>query len=167
MTRQGGKRSPPPVTGRASYDRLRPAERAARKRALDAVARMRSAKVPLRVAATAAGTTPATVLRYAPSALTRQGRGYTVAPTDRLYRRMAVLTANGRAEVDVHSSGQARRVAAHWNAVDAYARTGDQTVLAPFRRTRVGGQLLLTDPDGIERWATRGELSIDEIYPHR
>lgn len=160
-------RPPPGVPGRAWYEALRPSEREARSRALSAVARMRTDRLPLRAAAKAAGTTPETVRRYAGAALVRQGRRYTVTPTDRLYRRMNLLTADGRVEVEVRSSTQARRVAAHWNAADVFARTGDTRVLAPFRGVRVGGQLLSTDPDDLERHARHGELSIDEIYPHR
>lgn len=81
---------------------------------------------------------------------------------------MAVLAADGgRHDVDVRSSAQASRVAAHWNAVDRYLRTGDTTGLKPFRNRKVGGQLLATDPAALEAFARRGELAIESIYAYR
>lgn len=154
------------VTGPTSYGSLRASEQDARHRALDAVARMRHGQ-SLSTAARDAGTTPATVRRYAAPALTREGRRWSATGTDRMYRRMTVLSTDGRVEVDVRSSAQASRVAAHYNAIDHYLRTGDTRPLRPFARTRVGGRLLQTDLDQVERWARAGELSIDDIYPTR
>ena len=95
------------------------------------------------------------------------GRRYRAAAVDRIYRRMVVLTPEGRREVDVRSSRQASRVAAHWNAVDAYLRTGDGRGLRRFRGLQVGGAVLVSDPAQTEEFARRGELAIEEIYPHR
>lgn len=159
-------RRPRRVTGPSSYRQLRPAEQDARHRALDALARMRHGQT-LTTAARDAGTTPATVRRYAEPGLTRTGRRWAATPSDRLYRRMTVLSVDGRVEVDVRSSAQASRVAAHYNAIDHYLRTGDTRPLRRFAQTTVGGVRLQTDLDAIERQARAGELSIDDIYPHR
>ncbi len=154
------------VTGQGTYDQLRSTEQDARHRALDAVARMRHGQT-LTTAARHAGTTPATVRRYASPALVRDGRRWSVMKTDRIYRRMSVLSTNGRVEVDVRSSAQASRIAAHYNAIDFYLRTGDARPIKRFASVSVGGHRLQTDLDQVERWARAGELSIDDIYPTR
>ena len=161
------RRAPPRVTGPASFDRLRPATREARFRALEAVSRMRSESLSLSAAARASGTTAATVRRYAAGGLTQHGRRTVATTSDRIYRRMVVLTPDGPREVDVRSSAQASRVGAHWNAVDAYLRTGNARALRKFASIRIGGLALATDPEQIETYARRGELAIDDIYPHR
>jgi hypothetical protein len=161
------RKASPRVTGPASFDRMRPTTREARFRALEAVSLMRSEHLSLTAAARAAGTTRATVRRYAAPALTQQGRRTVAKPTDRIYRRMRVLTTDGVQEVDVRSSRQASRVGAHWNAVDAYLRTGNARALQKFASVRIGGMALATDPEQIETYARRGELAIDDIYPQR
>jgi hypothetical protein len=161
------RRAPPRVTGPASYERLRPATREARFRALEAVSRMRTENLSLTAAARASGTTPATIRRYAAPALTQQGRRTVAKPTDRIYRRIRVLTTDGVREVDIRSSRQASRVGAHWNAVDAYLRPGNTRALRKFTNIRLGGTALATDPEQIEAYARRGELAIDDIYPQR
>jgi len=155
-----------PVTGRSSYNQLRASEQDARRRALDALARLRHGQ-SLTAAARDAGTTPATVRRYASPALVRDGRRWSATRTDRIYRRMTVLSTDGRVDVDVRSSAQASRVAAHYNAIDFYLRTGDARPLKRFATVSVGGRRLQTDLDQVERWARAGELSIDDIYPTR
>jgi hypothetical protein len=160
-------RAPPRVTGPASYERLRPATREARFRALEAVSRMRTENLSLTAAARAAGTTAATVRRYAAPGLTQHGRRTVATSTDRMYRRMVVLTPDGRREVDVRSSAQASRVAAHWNAMDTYLRTGDSKALHRFANRRIGGLALASIPEQVEAYARTGELAIDDIYPQR
>lgn len=163
MTANPGRRS----SRRASYERLSPAQRDAYYRALEAVNLMRSGGLSLSTAALAAGTSPATVRRHAGAALSRQGGRYRVAVSDRLYRRMAVPTADGPVEVDVRSSRQASRLGAYYAARNAYLHTGDASHLARFKNTRIGGHLLPTDPALVERLVRRGEISIEDIYPHR
>jgi hypothetical protein len=161
------RKTPPRVTGPASFDRLRPATREARFRALEALSRMRIDNLSLTAAARASGTTAATVRRYAAPGLTRHGRRTVATTSDRMYRRMVVLTPNGRREVDVRSSAQASRVAAHWNAMDTYLRTGDAKALHKFANKRIGGLALASEPEQVEAHARTGELAIDDIYPHR
>jgi hypothetical protein len=163
----GLRKAPPRVTGPASYERLRPATREARFRALEAVSRMRSENLSLTAAARASGTTAATVRRYAAGGLTQHGRRTVATTSDRMYRRMVVLSPDGPREVDVRSSAQASRVGAHWNAVDAYLRTGNERALRKFASVRIGGVALVIDPEQIETYAHRGELAIDDIYPQR
>ena len=161
------RRAPRRVTGPGSYDSLRPAAQEARFRALDALSQMRNENMSLTAAAHASGTTAKTVRRYAGAALTQHGRRTVASTTDRLYRRMVVLTPDGRREVDVRSSAQASRVAAHWNALDTYLRTGNSQPLRKFGSMRIGGFALATSLGQIEEYARLGELAIDDIYPHR
>jgi hypothetical protein len=153
------------VTGPAGWRRLPEASKDARHRALDALARMRAEGLTLTAAAADAGTTPATVRRYAGTALTRDGGLWRASPADRLYRRMAVYGPHGRVDVDVRGSRAASLIGRHANAIGRYLATGDPSYLAPFIGTRIGGVELLTDPNRIEQLAARRELDIDDIYP--
>lgn len=146
---------------------LTSAQHDARARALEALSRMRTQRLSLSAAARESGTTRATVRRYAGAALTRNGARYAATPADRLYRRMVVLTPEGRREVDVRSSRKASQVGAHWNAVDRYLRTGDGNALRRFGGKSVGGYEFASTTDQAEQFARTGELAIQDIYPHR
>jgi len=126
---------------------------------------MRSQDLPLSTASRLAGTTPATVRRYAGAALSREGDRYRASRSDRFHRRMSVYGWNGRVDVDVHGSRQASVIGRHHNAVGRYLATGDISYLTPFIGKQVGGVELLTDLDRIEELAAQRELDIDDIYP--
>lgn len=144
---------------------LRPTEREARERALETISLMRTQKLSLTSAARAAGTTRATALRYADDALERDAAGrFRARKADRLFRRMQILAEGGRTEVDVRGSHAASIIARHWNAVKRFLVTGDVAVLRPFIGKRVGGRVLMTDPDTIEEEARRGEVAFEDIY---
>lgn len=167
MPARPARRPRPRVSGPSTHQQLRLTVQDARHRALDAIARMRRNGQTLTTAARDAGTTPTTVQRYASPALVQVGRRWSVTKADRIYRRMRALTSNGPLDVDVRSSAQASRVAAHYNATDLYLRTGDPGPLQRFANVSIGGHRLLTDLDQVERHARAGELSIDDIYPSR
>ncbi len=154
-----------PVRGRSDFERLPARSRDARGRALRALARMRSTGVSIKQASALEGTTASTVRRYAGSALQRRGARDVASPSDRLYRRMSMLTPTGRVDVDVRGAGAATRIGQHWNAVDHYLATGDRSAVAKFSGRRVGGMPFATDHTDIEAQFHRGELLIDEIYP--
>jgi hypothetical protein len=144
---------------------LRSSAREARDRALEALSRMRRDGLSLTRAAKQSGTTPATVWRYAGAVLARSRRGRIAAnPTDRLYRRMRVLTAEGVKEVAIRGSHVASRIGAHWNAVRKYVDTGDESGLRAFADTFPAGMRLATDPVFIDQEARRGELDFEDIY---
>jgi hypothetical protein len=166
MTIRRRRRGTRRVTGAASWRRLPESSRDARLRAFDALAWMRADGLTLSAAAAAAGTTPATVRRYVGSELSRDGRLWQASRADRLYRRMAVLSDQGRVDVDVRGSRAASLIGRHFNAISRYLATGDGSMLAPFRGQRVGGVELVSDPNRIEQLAARRELDIDDIYPH-
>lgn len=154
-----------PVRDHRDWQQRSDSAKDAHDRALKAIGYMRSSGLTLTEAAKLAGTTPATVRRYAGSALTQTGNRYRASSGDRLYRRMAAFGYQGRTEVDVRSSRAGSLIGAHFNAVSRYLATGDAGVLAPFRGRSVGGVELLTDPARIEQLAARRELDIDDIYP--
>ena len=118
-------------------------------------------------AAREAGTTPETMRRYVGDALEiRRGR-LVATKSDRLYRRMSVLTPDGRREVGTRGSEAAKTIAAHWNATEHYLATGDTKPLAKFKSKRPGGVELATRPSQIEQHWTRGEMDLDDIYVNR
>lgn len=156
------------VEDREAEARLHPAAREARRRALDALARMRRDRVSLRAAARLSETTPNAVLRYARPALRKAHGRYVPTPGDRLYRPMRFLTARGQITLEVTSSRTASRVARYFEAVDHYLKTGDTTALRPFRRKhiRVGkvAYPFVTDPHVLDRLAGAGEVSFEDLY---
>ena len=158
-------RAPVHVRGNKDWTALPARNRDAYGRSLDALSRMRSGGHSLTVAAAMAGTTPATVRRYTAPALEQRGRSWHAKPADRLFRRMSVLTPDGRVEVTVRGSRAASVIAAHWNAVDRYL-AGDPNALGAFTGRRIAGVELSTNTGDIERAFLRGELAVDDIYPH-
>ena len=145
------------------------ATRPAYGKALEVLARTRRGE-SLTAASKAVGVAPDTVLRYAGSAYERDGRGRWVAkPTDRLYRRMRFLDARGQTWVEPANAKEAKKLAEYWNAVDVYLATGNDRGLRRFRRatlrTRQKSRLpLVTDRRQLERLASVGELSFEDLY---
>jgi hypothetical protein len=123
----------------------------------------------LKQAARQAGTTPATVRRNVPSALTVGPRGITARPADRLYRQMRFLDSRGLATVTVNSSKTATEIAEYMNAVERYYNTGDQTELRKFRGRTItdasgGSHRFITNTDTLDRFAGAGEARFESIY---
>lgn len=163
------QRSEKVVRSRAAYEKLRPAEREARDRVLDALARSRREGISLSRAAREAHTTPAAVRRYGGSYIKRgKGTRLEVADRDRLYRQMKVLMADGIATIDVYDSRTASALGEYWSAVKHWLETGDDRALRRLRRKsiRTGKRtyLLITDLEVIERLGRAGELSFESIY---
>jgi hypothetical protein len=148
----------------AQKARLDPLAEEARRRALEAVALMRREGLSLSAAARKASTTPTTVRRYAGSALEQSGRTVRAKPTDRLRRKMRVLTPTGPASVTVTSSARASLVGRHWDAIGVYLNTGDTEPLSALRTPTVAGVELVTDPDVIDELARRGGFDFSSIY---
>ncbi|MFL5961685.1 MAG: hypothetical protein ACJ757_02155 [Gaiellaceae bacterium] len=132
-------------------------------RVLDAVRIARADGLSLSAAARRAGTSPATVKRYAGSAFELRSRKFAAREADRLYRRVHVLTTDGRREVGLRGSRAASTVSGHWRAVDAYLK-GDEQSLHRYRDRRVGGFVLETDLDAIEAAADREEVRFEDLY---
>jgi hypothetical protein len=158
------QRAPKKATRRV-VGTMRPSEKQARARALDALALMRNRDLSLSAAAREAHTTPNTIMRWTGTELAeKRGGRRIVTKADRLYRTMRVVSTGGTVEVEVRGSRQARRIAQHMNAVKQFLATGDETALRRFEGAKVAGVLLETDPDKIEEMGRVHELSFEDIY---
>jgi hypothetical protein len=147
------------------WEALTRAEKAARRRVLDAISISRDEGVSLTSASKRAGTTVSTVRRFAAPALRRDARGRIVAkPSDRLFRRLSVFTTKGVKHLDFTDSRVTSVVGRHWNAIGQGLNTGDWGSVAAFKGERVRRYTLETEPDTIEAWARRGELDFEDIY---
>ena len=142
----------------------------ARQRALATVARMRRDGTRLRTAASLENTDPATVMRYAGSALTQRTKGspYRARPYDRLIRRMALLTSSGEETVvTVRDSRTASTIAEYSNALRRFLN-GDESALAPFRGRsfRTGGVKyeFATDPAVLTAIGKADALPGESLY---
>lgn len=156
---------PRPIRNRADLEALTAREQEARARAFEALSEARIRGLSLTAAAREAGTTTATVLRYAAPAVERLPNGrYRVLPDDRLYRRLRVISTEGPVWVDMRSSRTARLVARHANAVRAYGLHGDASVLAEFRGKRAGGVELAVKPAMLASFQAAGELDAFDLY---
>lgn len=143
-----------------SFGELRPSEKQARARALDALSKMRHGATLTR-AAKEAGTTPNTVVRYSGEQLRRE-RGRMVADkSDRLFRVMNVVTTEGVQELPLRSSRQASLVGEHANAVKKFLLTSDDEPLRKFAGVKVAGFELETRPEVLEELQRTGELEYE------
>jgi len=164
-------RRPSAIRTAASYWNLRPTERAARERALDALGRMRRQHKSLASSAREAATTPKTTLRYVGAAIRRGTSGrFVAAKYDRLFRPLFMQTVDGRINVPLQSSSMASLVGRHYSAMGYFLTTGDPSRVLAFRNKfiEVGGKRLyfLTDLDEIERLGRAGEFSFESLYEH-
>lgn len=155
----------PKKTTRRVFGAMRPSEKQARGRALDALALMRNRDLSLSAAAREANTTPNTVLKWTGTELAeKRGGRRVVTKADRLYRTMRVVSTEGMVDVEVRGSRQSRRIAQHMNAVKQFLATGDDEALRRFAGVKVAGVQLETDPERIEEMGRVHELSFEDIY---
>jgi len=157
------------VRSAAETAKLRPSEREARGRALDALSKMRADGLSLQAAAKASGTTVNAVKRHAGSALERTDTGRVRAKkSDRLVRSLHFPTETGVIALDVKDSRSAKRISSYWNAVQRYLETGDVSKLRPFRgksvRLNKRAYPFITDTATLDRLADAGELGFDDLY---
>ncbi|MGA7201584.1 MAG: hypothetical protein WBX26_07130 [Candidatus Cybelea sp.] len=139
------------------------------RRVLDAIAlSRRDRKTSPTKAARATGTTLQTMRRYAPGAVELHGSRYVVTPSDRLPRRMRMLTPEGEVIVRTTSSRTATGIADYNNAMRIYVMTGDPSALAAFKdkTVRSGGKVhaFATDRRTIDRFVRAGAVHFVEIY---
>ncbi len=139
------------------------------RRALDAIAlKRRNPKISLTKAAKSSGTTLTTIRKYAGNAIeTRSGR-FDVRPSDRLARRMRMLTPKGEVIVHTTSSRTATLIAEHNNALRNYVLTRDTTELKRFanKTVRSGGEqyTFATDTRTLDRYVRAGAVHFVDIY---
>jgi hypothetical protein len=155
----------PKKTTRRVFGAMRPSEKQARGRALDALALMRNRDLSLSAAARGANTTPNTVMKWTGTELAeKRGGRRVVTKADRLLRTMRVVSTEGMVDVEVRGSRQARRIAQHMNAVKQFLATGNDEALRRFEGVKVAGVQLETDPERIEEMGRVHELSFEDIY---
>ncbi len=141
----------------------------ARERALVVLHRMRADGLSLTRAARESQTTLQTVRKYVGSALTRSPGGrYVPKASDRLARRIWLLTPRGKVEISVRGSNAASRVARYMAAVDQYLKKGETDGLLEFEDKSIrAGKVsypFVTDPRLLDRLAQAGEVSFDRLY---
>lgn len=147
-----------------TFEALSQSEARSREAALEALRALREGK-SLSAATREAHTTANTVMRWVKPALARDAQGRWHAKTsDRLFRRMVIVTGEGLSEIDVRTSRQASQLARYMNAVRQFLATGDERVLDPYRGQSVAGATLETDPDVLEAVGLRHTVSFESIY---
>lgn len=153
----------------SDVQKLRPAERQARRRALTALSKMRTDGLSLKAAAKAAGTTVNAVKRHAGSALERSGRGrYHPSSSDALLRSLRLPTPSGVISIDVRDSGTSSLISDYWHAVrlmldgnpDALKRFDGVTFTDAHGRQH----RFVTDEATLDRLFHAQELTFDDIY---
>ena len=105
---------------------LRPSQKQARARALDALSKVRHGSTLTR-AAKEAGTTPNTVAKYTGEHLHRERGRMVASKSDRLYRVMNVITTDGVQEVPLRMARGRHRLSANMQTpseVPRYRRRG-------------------------------------------
>ena len=163
----------PRKPGRARAKARKPRkDPAAEERAFEVLSLVRYDKLPLTHAARLAHTTPRTARKYLGRELQKTSSGrYVATPSDRLTRRMWLLTKSGNEEVSVRGSRKRREVALHRAAVNLYLRTGGDSRLAEFQGKGIrSGKLFfpfITDTAVLDRLAHAGEISFERVYALR
>lgn len=117
-------------------------------------------------------TTPKSMRKYVPRALTLgPDRRIHATKYDRYERKMSILTAAGKLVVSIRDSRTATRIANHLLAVDRFLKTGKRDLLAPFRYAsfRAGkvGYPFLTDPTTLKRLGHLGFVEFTDLYATR
>ena len=137
----------------------------AKKRAFDAIARMRRFKVSIDAAAREAGTTPGTVRKYLPAALrlSKSGR-WEVTKSDRYIRPVRLPDVFGPATVDARGFKQAQLASAYLASLNRWRKTGKAYELAPFHGKKIGNFKLITASRTLEALDDAGLLQIDSLY---
>lgn len=137
---------------------------------LKAILRMRiDGKLSLSEVARELGTTPETVLKYAPSAFRKTPAGWAVKSSDRLVRTMKFYDAAGPTSVTVSSSKQASLIGEYHNAVKKWVEEGDDSVLRTFEGKHIKDvqgktHAFITDKRLLNKFARSGELRFESIY---
>jgi hypothetical protein len=134
------------------------------------ISKMRSSRISLRKAAREFGIDPDQVINLGRLALRKQRNGrYSAKKTDRLLRVLGVLISEGKREIALRDSRQASVVGSHWDAVQRYLQTGDDSALRKFQRKKIidaskKRHLLLTNLDELNRLGSAGVLSFESLY---
>jgi hypothetical protein len=131
---------------------------------------MRATGLSLEKASNQLGVTPATVLRLAGSAFTKNRRGKVkVKRMDHLLRVLLIPSTKGLREVVVRSSREASKVGEYWNAVEKYLVKQDASSLQNLKsKSFINDQgkrvRLMTNLDELTRQASAGVFRFESIY---
>jgi hypothetical protein len=162
------KLKPPRTT--EQYAALSEKFQSAVRRATEALSKMRKDGLSLRAASRESGISPASVTRWAGSALKKAPNGrYVARPGDQLLRVMKIPTPAGQREIGVRGSRQASMIGQYWAALHKYLNTGDTTGLKKFTGKSIKADtgestLFLTDAKELKRLGYAGVLSFESLY---
>jgi hypothetical protein len=137
----------------------------AKKRAFDAIAKMRREGLSLSAASDEAGTTPETVHKYLPAALRRSKIDRWLATkSDRYIRLLSLPGAHGPVTVRARGSEEARFASNYLASLTRWARTERASELAPFHGKKVGDFELITAARTLGPLRDAGLLQLDTLY---
>lgn len=166
-TSQKPRVKPVKVT-RHFLDALTRAKEDAYYRVLDAIGISRRENISLTKAAKRSGTTLKTMRKYAGGAIEERSGRFYVKLSDRLPRRMRMLTPKGEVIVSTASSRKATLIAEYNNALREYVLTGDTAEIKRLAKKtiRSGGQeyAFATDTRTIDRYVRAGGVHFVDIY---
>ena len=173
-TNGGINRKPIPAKRTARISDMRgnrkdkpPSDRAfeAKKRAFDAIARMRHDGLSPDAASREANTTPATIHKYLPAALRRSRTGrWIVTKSDRYVRVLSLPGPHGPVTVHARGSEEARFASAYLASLTRWRRNEKAYELAPFHGKKVGGFELITAARVLRPLRDAGLLQLDSLY---
>jgi hypothetical protein len=137
-------------------------------RVLDALGISRRENISPTKAAKRSGTTLKTMRKYASGALEERSARFYVKPSDRLPRRMRMLTPKGEVVVHTTSSRKATLIGEYNNALREYVLTRDTTEIKRFgnKIVRSGGEeyTFATDTRTLDRYVRAGGVHFVDIY---
>ena len=136
-----------------------------KKRAFDAIARMRHDGLSLDAASREAGTTPAAVRKRLPAALRRSKTGSWAATKSDPYVRFITLPSpHGPVTVRARGSEEVRFASAYLSSLARWTRKEKAYELAPFHGKKVGEFALVTEPRVLRALRDAGLLQLDSLY---
>jgi hypothetical protein len=167
-TKSAPSRSKPVTIARRFLDAISGVKEEAYHRVLDALGVSRRENISPTKAARRSGTTLKTMRKYASSALEERSGRFYIKPSDRLPRRMRMLTPKGEVIVRTTSSRKATLIAEYNNALREYVLTRDTTELKRFanKTVRSGGKqyTFATDTRTLDRYVRAGGVHFVDIY---
>ena len=169
MTKRRKATSQKPVrVTRHFLDALTRAKEEAYYRVLDALSISRRENISPTKAAKRSGTTLKTMRKYAGGAIEERSGRFYVKPSDRLPRRMRMLTPKGEVVVRTTSSRTATLIAEYNNALREYVLTRDTSEVKRLGKkiVRSGGEqyAFATDTRTIDRYVRAGGVHFVDIY---
>jgi hypothetical protein len=136
----------------------------AKKRAFDAVAKMRHDKLSLEAASRDAGTKASTVRKYLPAALRRKSGRWIATKSDSYVRVLRIPGPQGPVTVRARGSKEAQFVSTYLSSVMRWSAKHKAYELKPFQGKKIGGVELLTSPRALEALRDAGLLQLDSLY---